>query len=103
MNKLQVQAWGSLAKGLFSGADLGQATEAQRATSNLVRQYAEQLNSSPEAVVLAFLLRHPAGIQPVIGSVNIDRIRACADACKLNLSREQWYQLYVSSRGRALP
>lgn len=103
MNKLQVQAWGSLAKGLFSGADLSQATQAQRDTANLVGQYAEQLNSSPEAVVLAFLLRHPAGIQPVIGTVNVDRIRACADATQLNLSREQWYQLYVCSRGRALP
>jgi predicted oxidoreductase len=35
--------------------------------------------------------------------VNPDRIRACGDATKLQLSREQWYQLYVTSRGNALP
>ncbi|UPW18981.1 aldo/keto reductase [Agarivorans sp. TSD2052] len=103
MNKVQIQAWGSLSRGLFSGADLSNASQAQRDTAQLVRQYAEQHSSSTEAIVLAWLIRHPAGIQPVIGSVNVDRIRACADATKVQLSREQWYQLYVTSRGQALP
>ncbi|MDO6685381.1 MULTISPECIES: aldo/keto reductase [unclassified Agarivorans] len=103
MNKVQIQAWGSLARGLFSGADLSNATQQQRDTAQLVRQYADQYSTSPEAIVLAWLIRHPAGIQPVIGSVNVDRIRACADATKVELSREQWYQLYVTSRGQALP
>ncbi|WP_432460691.1 MULTISPECIES: aldo/keto reductase [unclassified Agarivorans] len=103
INKLQVQAWGSLCRGLFSGADLSQASQAQRDTAALVRQYAEQYGCSPEAMVLAWLMRHPAAIQPVIGSTHVGRIRACADATKVQLSREQWYQLFVTSRGQALP
>ncbi len=48
-------------------------------------------------------MRHPAKIQPVIGTVNPERIRACAEAARITLSREEWYSLYVSSRGTELP
>ncbi|WP_435405864.1 hypothetical protein [Paenibacillus riograndensis] len=41
--------------------------------------------------------------QPVIGTVNPGRIAACRDAGKLELSRREWYDLYVSSRGEKLP
>ncbi len=54
-----------------------------------------------EGVKLGF--PHPAKIQPVIGTANPARIRACADAEKVELSREEWYSLYLASRGRALP
>jgi predicted oxidoreductase len=53
--------------------------------------------------VLGFLMRHPAKIQPVIGTANIERIKACAQATQVELSREHWYALYLSARGKALP
>jgi predicted oxidoreductase len=48
-------------------------------------------------------MTHPAAIQPVIGTVNPKRITACAGADKVELSRKEWYELYISSRGEKLP
>jgi predicted oxidoreductase len=99
---IQIQAWGSLAQGLFTGGKSPQ-TPAQQHTADLVQQFAALYQCSPEAIVLGWLLRHPAGIQPVIGTTNPARIKACAEARHIQLSREHWYALYVASRGAALP
>lgn len=101
-HQVQIQAWGSLAQGLFTGGKTPQ-TEAQRHTADLVRQLAALYQCSPEAIVLGWLMRHPAGIQPVIGTTNPDRIKACAQARTVQLTREHWYALYVASRGQPLP
>jgi predicted oxidoreductase len=103
LENIQLQAWGPLAQGLFSGRPLDGQSESIRNTAKLVQQMAEQKSTTPEAIVLAWLMRHPAGIQPVIGTANPARIRACADANHLTLTREEWYSLYVSSRGKRLP
>lgn len=95
---VQLQAWGALAQGRFSGAR-AQDHEAGRAVSAL----AAARGVPPEAVVLAFLLRHPAHIQPVIGTTDPERIAACARAPEVTLTRDEWYALYVAARGRALP
>ncbi|MEJ6006551.1 aldo/keto reductase [Paucibacter sp. AS339] len=100
---VELQAWGALARGLYSGAAPADAPPAVQATARLVCEMAEQLGVSREALVLAWLLRHPAGITAVIGSSDPARIRACAEAHQLALSRENWYRLYVSARGRELP
>ena len=101
-HQVQIQAWGSLAQGLFSGGKIPQ-TAAQQHTADLVQQLAASYQCSVEAIVLAWLLRHPAGIQPVIGTTNPVRIKACAEARNVQLSREHWYALYVASRGQPLP
>ncbi|MBE1301678.1 MAG: aldo/keto reductase [Alteromonadaceae bacterium] len=99
----QIQAWGCLAQGLYSGRDLQGQPESVHKTAGLVSEYAEQFGVSREAIVLAWLLRHPYQIQPVIGTTNPERINACAQAESVNLTREQWYSLYVASRGERLP
>jgi len=93
---VQLQAWGSLAQGRFSAPSAS-------AAAGVVHEIAETHRTTANAVLLAWLLRHPAGIQPVIGSGNAERIRACGDAVKIQLSREEWYRLYVAARGQALP
>jgi len=99
---VQIQAWGSLAQGLFSGGGKP-TTTAQIATAQKVAEFAAMYQTTPEAIVLSWLMRHPANIQPVIGTVNPARIAACADAQQVQLTREHWYALYVASRGAALP
>ncbi|MFW5434724.1 aldo/keto reductase [Paenibacillus apiarius] len=103
LENIQIQAWGPLAQGIFSGRSTHDQPESIQATAALVQQMAEEKNTTPEAIILAWLMKHPAGIQPVIGTVNPARIRACGDAVNVTLSREEWFRLYVSSRGRALP
>jgi predicted oxidoreductase len=93
---VQLQAWGSLAQGRFSDPTAS-------AAAKVVNEIAEAHRTTANAVLLAWLLRHPAGIQPVIGSGNAERIRACGDAVKIKLSREEWYRMYVTARGQVLP
>ena len=92
---VQLQAWGALAKGAFEQPGTPGAAE--------LAAIAERLAEPREAVLLAWLLRHPAGMQPVIGTTNPARIRACARATQVELSRDDWYRLYVAARGQPLP
>ena len=55
------------------------------------------------AVAVAWLLAHPAGILPVMGSNRIDRIRMFGDALKVGMDRETWFELYVSALGADVP
>lgn len=54
-------------------------------------------------IALAWLLKHPAGIVPIIGSANPKNIREAAKAPELQLSRDEWYRLFTAARGRPLP
>ena len=51
----------------------------------------------------AWLLRHPAGIQPIIGTCRPDRIRAACQADSVEMSRDELVRLYIAARGRRLP
>ncbi|MBV2130320.1 aldo/keto reductase [Arsukibacterium indicum] len=102
-HNIQLQAWGSLSQGLFSGKDISQQPSHVQVTAKLVQQLAAEYQVSSEAIVLGWLMRHPANIQPVIGTTSINRIKACGQAPDVRLSREHWYALYLSARGSALP
>lgn len=93
---VHLQAWGALAQGRFNDAAASPAAA-------VVHELAETHRTTANAILLAWLLRHPAGIQPVIGTGDAERVRACGDATRLQLSRDEWYRLYVAARGQALP
>jgi predicted oxidoreductase len=99
---ITLQAWGALAQGRFTGAPTSVADEA---TSRLVTSLAEAKGTTPETIVLWWLRHHPAGIVPIIGTANPQRIGACLDAVQRPsaLSHDEWYQLWVQARGRELP
>lgn len=101
MNKVQLQAWGSLAQGKYTGASTQNDTDA--ATAALVNSLAAEYETSPEAIVLAWLMRHPANIQPVLGTTNIERIKACHKSMDIQLTREHWYLLLECARGQEMP
>ncbi|EXX85140.1 aldo/keto reductase [Paenibacillus darwinianus] len=103
LENMQLQAWSPLAKGLLSGASLEGQPSSVKETAALVAAMAERKNTTREAIVLAWLMRHPAGIQPVIGTSDPQRIRNCAAAGQIELSRDEWYELYTASRGTKLP
>ncbi len=97
---VRVQAWAPLAGGAFSRDD--PAPEHADAAA-VVREVAGRLGAEPLAVVLAWVLRLPHGVQPVVGTTNPGRIAACAAATDLDLSREDWYRLYEAARGHRVP
>lgn len=102
-NNVQLQSWGSLAQGLYTGKDITSQPEHVKQTAAKVATLANEYSVSREAIVLAWLMRHPAKIQPIIGTTNPARILACAEAHQVELTREQWYDLYISARGERLP
>lgn len=102
-NKVQLQAWGSLSQGVYSGRDLRGQPEHVIQTAQKVAMYAAHYGVSREAIVLAFIMRHPAQVQPVIGTTQLDRILACVQAESVVLEREHWYDLFTTSRGAAMP
>lgn len=55
------------------------------------------------AVAIAWLLAHPAGIMPVMGTNNLDRIASLGDACKIEIDRETWFVLYEMALGHEVP
>jgi len=70
---------------------------------DVLDQTAAELGVSRTVVSLAWLLKHPSGIMPIIGSNNPDNIRDAAKADEIDLTREQWYRILVAARGKNLP
>jgi len=107
IEKITPMAWSPLAAGLIGGRahDLLPSQKTYRVESFLpaIDAVAKERGASRTAVALAWLLKHPSGIQPVVGSVNPDRIRQAAKADELDLSREEWYRLLLAARGEPLP
>lgn len=56
-----------------------------------------------EAVLLAWIPFHPAGMRPIIGTTRAERVRASAFADDVTLSREHWYALLNAARGKSVP
>ena len=94
---IELQAWGPLGQGRFSSGDDGAA--------GVVGEVAAELGVSREAVVLAWLLRLPWGVRPVIGTQDPERVAACAEAASVAeaMDSAQWHRLWTAARGRPLP
>ena len=65
-------------------------------------EYSKIYNVSPAAISIAWILRHPAHMQVVLGSSKPERIRDAMDGLTVNLSREEWYEIYLSG-GNIVP
>jgi predicted oxidoreductase len=96
------QAWAPLAYGYLCGRTKEGAEERIVEGTRLVKRLAEEKAVSAEAIVIAWLLKHPACIQPIIGTTDPGRLRGCAEALTVELSREEWYGLHRTVRGQAL-
>lgn len=102
MSGVLVQAWGPLASGqLFRLND--QSPAHLHETAELVNKLSVEKGCAADAILLSWLLRHPAGIQPVIGTTRSERIVSSCASDSIELSREEWYKLYVAARGRTMP
>jgi len=102
---ITLQAYGALARGHYTGNPPERPTPAESATAALLAEMARERDTTVEAVLLGWLMKHPAGIAPVIGSANPDRIRACAGAARVaeTMTRPEWYRLWVTARGSNIP
>ncbi len=69
----------------------------------VARPLQEKYNCQLDQLLLAWLLRHPAGIQPVLGTSKIERIRDAVGALAIQMDRTDWYDLWQASKGAVLP
>lgn len=100
-NNMSIQAYSPLAQGLYTKS--GIKTEADKKTLFLIEELAEKYKTSSTAILLAWLWKIPADIQPVIGTTNLKRIKESVEAKSIELSREDWYALWINSKGVKLP
>jgi predicted oxidoreductase len=102
LHNITIQAWAPLAGGAVAGTG-DSPSGAAKNVSALVADLAREKNVSREAIAIAWLLRHPAYIQPIIGTTKPERIRAACEADSIELTREEWYRLFIAGRGGPLP
>jgi predicted oxidoreductase len=100
---LALQAWGSSDQGKYLDGAHDGLHETDRKAAQLVWDMAQRYSISRTALVLAWLMKIPANIQPVIGTTKPPRIRECAQALTFEFSDEDWYQLWITARGSSLP
>lgn len=93
-------AWSPLAGGRLFRDDDARSLRVRRALEEVGRE----LGGAPAGqVALAWVLRHPARIVPLLGSGKLERIRSAAASAGLQLSREQWFTLWTASAGQEVP
>lgn len=104
--KITPMAWSPLGGGtLFEKphSDPGTPKRKVPGLPQAIEQVAREVGHSPGVVALAWLLKHPAKIMPIIGSMDHGRIAEFTRADGVELSREQWYRLLVAARGEPMP
>lgn len=100
LSGITIQPWSPFQHGFFKGVFLGdgQFPELNAKIDEIAKAY----GVSNTTVAMAWLLRHPANLQPVTGTMNIERLGDCAKATELRLTREEWYAIYRAA-GNTLP
>lgn len=100
LKKITVQAWSPFQVDLGQGLLMTHPDYTE--LTKTLQGYADQYGVTLEAIVVAWILRHPAKIQTIVGSMNPERIAAMAVAEQVQLSRPEWYDIYRSA-GNTLP
>lgn len=87
-----IMAWSPLAGGALFG-DEGAAVRA------VLERIGADHGVGADAVAVAWLLRHPSQILPVMGTNNLNRIKGLSDATQVTLDRQDWYEIYTAALG----
>ncbi len=96
-HKMIPMAWSPLGGGnIFAETD----DERIKRILAVAQLLAEKYNSTPDIILLSWLLQHPSGIIPVLGTSKAVRVKAAVEALEINLEREEWYMLWRASTGK---
>ncbi len=101
LHDITMQAWSPFQHGMFSGPFLGDLIHFPE-LNKVIDSIAEKYEVTNTAIAVAWITRHPANIQVVLGTTNAQRLK---DACKgadLSLTREEWYRIYKAA-GNLIP
>ena len=100
LHDITVQPWSPFQFGFFEGVflDNPKFPELNAAIDAVAAEHAV----SNTTITIAWLLRHPAQMQPVTGTMNLERLKDCIKAADVRLTREEWYKIYQAA-GNVLP
>jgi len=98
--RMKPMVWSPLAGGRIFHSK----TEKEKRVFNSLMEVAAEMNEeSIDKVVYAWLLKHPASLMPIIGSGKYKRIKTAVEAQELNMTLEQWFKIFIASRGKDMP
>ncbi|MFC4559572.1 aldo/keto reductase family oxidoreductase [Virgibacillus kekensis] len=100
LNNMTIQAWSPFQYGMMEGVFIG--NERFPELNAKLDEFAEAKGITNSAVAATWILHHPAKIQPIVGSMNPERLRGIAEATNVKMTREEWYELYRAA-GNNLP
>lgn len=100
LNDITIQPWSPFQYGFFEGVFLDNEKFPQ--LNAKINDIATKYEVANTTIALAWLLRHPAHMQPVTGTMNIERLKDCIKAADIYLTREEWYEIYRAA-GNILP
>lgn len=100
INGIRIQAWSPFQYGTFEGCFIG--NEKFTKLNEVLERIAEKYSTTPNGIAVAWILRHPAGIQTIVGTTNQQRLNDIGKAADIFITREEWYELYLAA-GKKLP
>lgn len=100
LEDITIQPWSPFQFGFFEGVFLDNPKFPE--LNAKIDELAAQYKVSNTTIAVAWLLRHPAKMQPITGTMNVERLKDCVKAAEIQLSREEWYQIYLAA-GYTLP
>ena len=100
LNNITIQPWSPMQYGFFKGVfiDNEQFPELNKVLADIAEKYGVTKNT----IAIAWILRHPAKMQPVTGTTNLTRLAECLEGAEVTLTREEWYEIYRAA-GNRLP
>ncbi|OOB77455.1 MAG: aldo/keto reductase [Epulopiscium sp. Nuni2H_MBin001] len=100
LNKITIQAWSPFQSSKIKGVFLNHAKYPK--LNKEINELAQQKGVTDTAIAVAWILRHPANIQVIVGTTNKERLAQMTKATNTMLTREEWYKLYCAA-GNVLP
>ena len=100
LHDITIQPWSPFQYGFFDGVFIG--SDKYPELNKKLDELAEKYGVSATTIAVAWLLRHPANFQPIIGTMNLTRLADCVKACDIQITRQEWYDIYLSA-GNMLP
>ncbi|WP_309614171.1 aldo/keto reductase [Flavobacterium sp.] len=77
--------------------------EQTRRLKKLLAQLVDKYHLGSDTILLAWILKHPANVIPVAGTVNIARIQALMKAVEMDLDQLDWFAIWTESMGNKVP
>lgn len=100
LNDITIQPWSPFQYGFFDGVFLDNDRFPE--LNKVIDRIASEYSVTNSAIAIAWIMRHPANMQPIVGTTNVQRLKDICKSSNVDLTREQWYEIYRAA-GNILP